>query len=120
MPSGKKSISYFIREPAGAIVAITPFNFPLNLIAHKLAPALGVGNCVILKPTPEAPLTAYKFVRLFVESKYAIKDAISIIYGDVEVGSTLVTSDIPRVLSFTGSVVVGNIITKTADRKNCK
>ena len=70
------------------------------------------GNAVVLKPTPEAPLTAYKFVKLFVESPFAIKDAISLVYGDVEVGSTLVASDIPRVLSFTGSVPVGNIITK--------
>ena len=117
MPSGKKSISYFIREPAGVIVAITPFNFPLNLIAHKLAPALGAGNCVVLKPTPEAPLTAYKFVKLFIESEFAIKDALSLIYGDAEVGNALVSSKIPRVISFTGSVAVGNIIMKNAGIK---
>jgi len=117
MPSGKKTISYFTREPAGVIVAITPFNFPLNLVAHKLAPALGAGNCVILKPTPEAPLTAYKFVKLFIESKYATKDALSLIYGDAEVGNTLVKSDIPRVISFTGSVPVGKIIMANAGIK---
>lgn len=117
MSSGKKSIAYFSRVPAGVVVAITPFNFPLNLIAHKLAPALVAGNTVVLKPTPEAPLTAYKFAKLFIESQYAIKDALSVVYGDAEVGNALITSDIPRVISFTGSVPVGNIITKNAGIK---
>ncbi len=115
--SGKKTISYFFREPVGVVVAITPFNFPLNLIAHKLAPALVAGNCVVLKPTPEAPLSAYKFVKLFIDSEYAIKDALSLVYGDAEVGTALISSDIPRVVSFTGSVSVGKIITKSAGIK---
>ena len=117
MPSGKKTTAFYRREPVGVVACITPFNFPLNLVAHKIAPALVAGNTVVLKPTPEAPLTAYKFAKLFIESKHAIKDALSVVYGDVEVGSTLVGSDIPRVLSFTGSVPVGNIITKTAGIK---
>ena len=117
MPSGKKTTAFFTRVPAGVIVAITPFNFPLNLVAHKLAPALVAGNAVVLKPTPEAPLTSYKFAKLFIESKYAVKDALSVVYGDAEVGSALITSDIPRVISFTGSVPVGEIITKNAGIK---
>ena len=117
MNSGKKTLSFFRREPVGVVVAITPFNFPLNLVAHKLGPALVAGNTVVLKPTPEAPLTAYKFAKLFIESEYAITDALSVVYGDAEVGSALITSDIPRVLSFTGSVPVGNIITKNAGIK---
>ena len=117
MPSGKKTLAYFRREPVGVVACITPFNFPLNLVAHKIAPALGAGNAVVLKPTPEAPMTAYMFAKLFVESEYAIKDALSVVYGDAEVGSTLVQSDIPRVISFTGSVPVGNIITKQAGIK---
>ena len=116
-PSGKKTIAYFTRVPVGVVACITPFNFPLNLVAHKIAPALAAGNAVVLKPTPEAPLTAYKLAKLFNSSKYAIKDALSVVYGDVEVGSTLVKSMIPRVLSFTGSVPVGNIITKQAGIK---
>ena len=115
--SGKKTMAFFRREPAGVVVAITPFNFPLNLVAHKLGPALVAGNAVVLKPTPEAPLTAYKFAKLFIESAYAIPDALSVVYGDAEVGSALITSDIPRVISFTGSVPVGNIITKNAGIK---
>ncbi len=117
MASGKKTTAFFTREPAGVVVAITPFNFPLNLVAHKLAPALVAGNTVVLKPTPEAPLTAYKFAKLFIESEYAVKDALSVVYGDSEVGSALITSDIPRVISFTGSVPVGNIIAKSAGIK---
>ena len=109
-PSGKRTIAYFTRVPVGVVACITPFNFPLNLVAHKIAPALGAGNAVVLKPTPEAPLTAYKLAKLFNASEFAIKDALSVVYGDVEVGSTLVKSTIPRVLSFTGSVPVGNII----------
>ena len=115
--SGKKAISFFSRVPAGVVVAITPFNFPLNLIAHKLAPALVAGNSVVLKPTPEAPLTAYKFAKIFIESEYAIKNALSVVYGDAEVGNALISSDIPRVVSFTGSVPVGNIITKNVGIK---
>lgn len=115
--SGKKTISFFSRVPCGVVVAITPFNFPLNLIAHKIAPALVAGNAVVLKPTPEAPLTAYKFAKLFIESEFAIKDALSVVYGDADVGGTLVTSEIPRVISFTGSVGVGEIITKSAGIK---
>ncbi len=117
MPSGKKSISFFKRVPVGVVVAITPFNFPLNLVAHKIVPALAMGNSVVLKPTPEAPLIAYKFAKLFYESRYAIKDALSVVYGDAKVGGALVSSDIPRVISFTGSVPVGNIITKNAGIK---
>lgn len=115
--SGKKTISYFSRVPCGVVVAITPFNFPLNLVAHKIAPALVVGNAVVLKPTPEAPLSAYKFAKLFIESEFAIKDALSVVYGDADVGSALVGSEIPRVISFTGSVGVGEIITKSAGIK---
>ncbi|RLA77187.1 MAG: aldehyde dehydrogenase [Epsilonproteobacteria bacterium] len=117
MPSGKQTISFFRRDPVGVVVCITPFNFPLNLVAHKIAPALGAGNCVVLKPTPEAPRTAYMLAKAFIDSEYATKDALSVIYGDAEVGSTLVQSAIPRVVSFTGSVPVGNIIAKQAGIK---
>lgn len=117
MPSGRKATAFFVREPVGVIAAITPFNFPLNLVAHKLAPALVAGNAVVLKPTPEAPLTAYKFARLFINSPHAITDALSVVYGDADVGAALVGSDIPRKISFTGSVPVGKIITKSAGIK---
>ncbi len=120
MSSGRRAHAYWRREAAGVVVAITPFNFPLNLVAHKLAPALVAGNAVVLKPTPEAPLCAYKLAQLFIESPYAIPDALSVVYGDAEVGSALVGSDVPRVISFTGSVGVGNIITKSAGIKKIR
>ncbi len=116
-PSGRASTAFWRRVPAGVVVAITPFNFPLNLAAHKLAPALGAGCSVVLKPTPEAPATGYLLARAFIESRYAVPDALSVVYGDAEVGSALVSSDIPRVISFTGSVPVGRIITRMAGIK---
>jgi len=116
-PSGFKTTSFYKRVPVGVVVAITPFNFPLNLVAHKLAPALVAGNSVVLKPTPEAPYTAYAFAKLFIDSPYAIKDALSVVYGDAKVGSALVTSPIPRKISFTGSVPVGKIILQNAGIK---
>ena len=116
-PSGRKAMAYYQRVPLGVVVAITPFNFPLNLVAHKIAPALGAGNTVVLKPTPEAPLTAYRLAKLFIDSEYAIPDALSVVYGDADVGSALVGSPIPRAVSFTGSVGVGKIITRTAGIK---
>ena len=117
MPSGRKTLAFYKRVPAGVAALITPFNFPLNLIAHKLGPALISGNAVVLKPTPEAPLTAYKFARLFIQSKHRSPNALSVVYGDAEVGSTLVKSPIPRVISFTGSVPVGKIIMSQAGIK---
>ncbi|MEA2027780.1 MAG: aldehyde dehydrogenase family protein [Campylobacterota bacterium] len=116
-PSGKKTLAFYRREPAGVVACITPFNFPLNLVVHKIAPALGAGNAVVLKPTPEAPMTSFMLAKAFIESKHAITDALSVVYGDVEVGSTLVQSPIPRVLSFTGSVPVGRIIMSQAGIK---
>lgn len=116
-PSGFKTESFYKRVPAGVVVAITPFNFPLNLVAHKIAPALVSGNAVVLKPTPEAPFIAYAFAKLFIESDYAIKDTLSVVYGDAEVGSELVSNPTARVISFTGSVPVGHLITRQAGIK---
>jgi len=117
MPSGRSAISFYKRVPLGVVVAITPFNFPLNLAAHKLGPALAAGNAVVFKPTPEAPYTGYLLAKTFIESPYAIPDMLSVVYGDAEVGGALVRSDIPRKISFTGSVQVGKIITKNAGIK---
>jgi len=117
MPSGREALAYYKRVPIGVATCITPFNFPLNLIAHKIAPALGAGNAVVLKPTPEAPLTAYALAKLFIDSEYAVPDALSVVYGDAEVGSELVSNQIPRVISFTGSAQVGKIIMANAGIK---
>ncbi len=116
-PSGRQTMSFYKRVPMGVVVAITPFNFPLNLSAHKLAPALAAGNAVVYKPTPEAPITGYKLAKLFIQSPYAVPDMLSVVYGDAEVGEALVSSEIPRKISFTGSVQVGKIITQKAGIK---
>ncbi len=115
--SGRRTMSFYKRVPVGVAVAITPFNFPLNLSAHKLAPGLVAGNAIVYKPTPEAPLTGYNLAKLFIESEYAVPDMLSVVYGDAEVGDALVSSDIPRKISFTGSVEVGRIITQRAGIK---
>lgn len=117
MPSGRVATAFYRREPVGVVVAITPFNFPMNLVAHKIGPALVAGNAVVLKPTPEAPACGSALAEMFIQSRYAIPDALSVVYGDAEVGSALVSSSIPRVISFTGSVPVGKIITQTAGIK---
>ena len=117
MPSGKKTLAFFKRVPVGVALAITPFNFPLNLVAHKIAPALVSGNAVVLKPSSAAPLCAYSLAKLFIQSPYAIKDALSVVYSGEGVNDALVSSKVPRVISFTGSVPVGNTIIKKAGIK---
>ena len=117
MPSGKETLAFYRREAVGVVLAITPFNFPLNLVAHKIAPALVAGNAVVLKPTSSAPLTAFKFAKLFIQSEFACKDALSVIYSGEGVNDALVQSPIPRVISFTGSVPVGREITSKAGIK---
>ncbi len=117
MPSGKKTLSFYTREAVGVVVAITPFNFPLNLVAHKIAPALVAGNVVILKPSSQAPLSAFKLAKLFIESPYASKDALSVIYSGTGVNDALIQSPVPRVISFTGSVGVGKEIMRKAGIK---
>ena len=117
MPSGKETLAFYKREAVGVVLAITPFNFPLNLVAHKIAPALVAGNTVVLKPTSSAPLTAYKFAKLFIESEFATKDALSVVYSGKGVNDALVQSPISRVISFTGSVPVGREITSKAGIK---
>ena len=117
MPSGKETLSFYKRVPVGVVLAITPFNFPLNLVAHKIAPALVAGNSVVLKPTSSAPLTAFKFAKLFIESEFATPDALSVVYSGQGVNDELVKGSIPRVISFTGSVPVGREITSKAGIK---
>ncbi|CAA6816142.1 MAG: Aldehyde dehydrogenase [uncultured Sulfurovum sp.] len=118
--NSKTNIGYFTTVPLGVVVCITPYTFPLNLVAHQIAPALAVGNAVVLKPTSEAGLTAYKLAKIFNKSKFAIKDALSVVYGDFEVSNTLIKSSIPTIISFMGSVSMENIIKQQAGIKKVK
>ena len=102
--------------PAGPIAAITPFNFPLNLVAHKLAPAIAAGCPVVLKPAPQTPLTALKLAQLIVAAGLPV-GALSVMPMRNEVAAKLVADDRLKVLSFTGSAKVGWELKTRAGKK---
>ena len=103
-------------DPLGIILAITPFNDPLNLVAHKLGPAVAAGNSVILKPSELAPLSSIKLVDAFVRGGLN-KHIISVVIGDADIGRELVSANDIRMVSFTGGMATGEAITKTAGLK---
>lgn len=108
---------YFARYPIGVVAAISPFNFPLNLAAHKVAPAIAAGCPVILKPAGLTPLSGIELVRAFVEAGVP-SGGISVLPGaGSTVGNALISD--PRVakVSFTGSREVGTHIIRTAGLK---
>ena len=105
------------RVPMGVIGAITPFNFPLNLSLHKIAPAIAAGNTIIFKPAEKTPLSAYMLAKLFQEA--GLPDgALNLVLSTGKVaGSSLVPhKDVPKI-TFTGSLTVGKIIRDTAGFK---
>ena len=106
-PRGTGWRGWYRRKPVGVVAAITPFNDPLNLVVHKLGPALVAGNTVALKPAPTTPLTALAFVEVLLESGVPA-DALAVLCG-VEAGPALVGHPLVDVVSFTGG-------TATADR----
>jgi acyl-CoA reductase-like NAD-dependent aldehyde dehydrogenase len=115
--AGAGRIGFALRVPIGVIAAITPFNFPLNLVAHKLAPAIAAGCPVVLKPAPQAPLSAIALVELLVEAGLP-GDWISVLTdGGREAGEPLVAHAVPAMVTFTGSVGVGHAIAAAAPRK---
>ncbi|KAB2334855.1 aldehyde dehydrogenase family protein [Cytobacillus depressus] len=106
-PGGEGRIAYTVREPIGVIGAITPFNFPMNLVAHKVGPALASGNTVILKPAGQTPLSAFFIAELFQEAGLPA-GALNVISGSGSViGEKLVKDDRVQKISFTGSPAVG-------------
>lgn len=107
---------WFTREPLGVILAITPYNDPLNLVAHKLGPAIAGGNSVVLKPSELTPLSAIKLVSYL--SKAGLPDqVVSVATGDADLGKALVAHRAIRMISFTGGFATGEQITKTAGLK---
>ncbi|WP_316792644.1 phosphonoacetaldehyde dehydrogenase [Pedobacter frigoris] len=116
-PNGKQRKIFTLREPLSLAVAITPFNHPLNQVAHKIAPALAAGTPVILKPSEKTPLTAIKFVQLLYEAGLPTY-MLSVLLGETRDVAELLVKD-PRVdlVSFTGSVAVGKKIAETAGYK---
>ncbi len=115
--NGRGKFGFTLRVPCGVVVAITPFNFPLNLPCHKVGPALAAGNAVILKPASDTPLSSLKLVEILVEAGLP-PQAISCITGSGStVGDTLCTDSRVRKISFTGSRDVGEHICKMAGLK---
>lgn len=116
-PGAEGRIAYTIRKPIGVIGAITPFNFPLNLVAHKVGPAIAAGNTVVLKPADQTPLSSYALVELFEEAGLP-KGALNIISGPgATVGEAIVKNDDVASITFTGSPKVGIGIKEKAGLK---
>ena len=115
-PNGVGKVGFYIRVPVGIVSAITPFNFPLNLSMHKVAPALACGNSVILKPSERTPLTPLMLAEILIEAGLP-EGALSVLPGYGDVGKAMTTHPEVRVVSFTGSKKVGEIITKQAGIK---
>jgi acyl-CoA reductase-like NAD-dependent aldehyde dehydrogenase len=107
---------WYTREPLGIIVAITPYNDPLNLVAHKLGPAIAGGNAVLLKPSELAPLSAVKLVEVLTESGLP-QEIITLAVGGPELGEALVSANDVRMISFTGGFATGEAIAKSAGIK---
>jgi acyl-CoA reductase-like NAD-dependent aldehyde dehydrogenase len=110
--SGEGYFGFYVRRPVGVVAAISPFNFPLNLVAHKVAPALAAGNSVVLKPATTTPLTAVKLCGLLADAGVPA-GAVNLVVGSgATVGEWLVSD--PRVakVTFTGSPAVGKRITE--------
>ena len=116
-PNGAGKMGMTMRVPCGIVVAITPFNFPLMLALHKVAPALTTGNAVILKPASVTPLSAIMLTELFHEAGYD-GDQLQVITGSgSKVGEALASDPRPRKISFTGSMEVGQRLANVAGLK---
>jgi glyceraldehyde-3-phosphate dehydrogenase (NADP+) len=114
--SGRGKSAYTMRIPRGVIYGITPFNFPLNLVAHKVAPALASGNSIIVKPSDRTPLTALLLGEVFLESGLP-KSALQIVPMDVKHINAVYADERVGMISFTGSATVGWSIKQKAAKK---
>ncbi|WP_079528858.1 aldehyde dehydrogenase family protein [Halobacillus hunanensis] len=110
-------VGYHYRFPVGVVGAITPFNDPLNLVAHKIGPAIAAGNAIVVKPASVTPLSALKLAEAFVEAGLP-EGFLSVVTGSGrELGDTLVTHPSVQMISFTGGPNAGNRITQKAGTK---
>ena len=116
-PNGAGKFGYTLRVPCGVIVAITPFNFPILLVLHKIAPALATGNAVILKPASTTPLVALELTRILVEAGLPPLGLQCITGDGSAVGRQLCADGRVRKITFTGSTAVGENITQIAGVK---
>ncbi len=112
--TGGKHLAYTLREPVGVVGQIIPWNFPLLMAAWKLGPALATGNCVVLKPAEQTPLSALRLGELFQEAGFP-EGVVNIVpgYGETA-GAALAAHDDVDKVAFTGSTEVGKLIVKAA------
>ncbi|MDR7554100.1 MAG: aldehyde dehydrogenase family protein [Armatimonadota bacterium] len=117
VPAGEGYFGFYVRRPVGVVAAITPFNFPLNLVAHKVAPAIAAGNSIVLKPASTTPLTSVALCRFLLEAGLP-PGGINLVIGPGSTVGTQLVAD-PRVgkVTFTGSRDVGEQITRHAGIK---
>lgn len=113
---GDRRMGWFTREPLGVVAAITSFNDPLNLVAHKFAPAILAGTAVVLKPSDHTPLSALHLAQALLEAGVP-RARISVVCGGPEVGTALVSHRGVAVVSFTGGTRTAAAITRSAGVK---
>jgi acyl-CoA reductase-like NAD-dependent aldehyde dehydrogenase len=116
LPGNEPYTGIVKRFPLGPVLGITPFNFPLNLVAHKVAPCLAAGNPIVLKPAPQTPLTALLLGEVFLTTDLPA-EALTILPCSNALAEQLVEHDAFQALSFTGSVSVGWMLKAKARRK---
>jgi acyl-CoA reductase-like NAD-dependent aldehyde dehydrogenase len=116
-PAGVGKVAYTMRVPIGIVGAITPFNFPLNLVAHKIAPALAAGCAVVLKPAGQTPLSALLLGELETEAGLPPGWLNVLVGPSAEIGDVIVEDDRVKLITFTGSSGVGWKIRERAVRK---
>jgi acyl-CoA reductase-like NAD-dependent aldehyde dehydrogenase len=117
VPMGEGHIAFTLRVPVGVVGAITPFNFPLNLVVHKLGPAIAAGCPVVLKPAGPTPLTALKLAGLLRRAGLPDGYLSALVGPAAPIGDVLVADDRVRLISFTGSAAVGWDIRARSPRK---
>jgi acyl-CoA reductase-like NAD-dependent aldehyde dehydrogenase len=115
--AGEGKLAFTLRVPMGVVGAISPFNFPLNLVAHKIAPALAAGCAVVLKPASQTPLSALLLAELETEAGLPPGWLNVIVGPSAEIGDVLVEDERVRVITFTGSSGVGWKLRERAPRK---
>jgi acyl-CoA reductase-like NAD-dependent aldehyde dehydrogenase len=116
-PMGSKKLGFTLRVPCGVVAAIAPFNFPLNLVCHKVGPALAAGNSVIVKPASDTPLSALKLTEVLLEAGLPPQGIQCITGSGGEIGDALVADRRVRKVTFTGSREIGDRICRTAGIK---
>ena len=116
-PHGKARKIYTKREPVGTISAITPFNHPLNMVAHKIAPSIATNNCMVCKPTELTPLTAITLADILYEAGLPV-EMFQIVTGwPQDIGEEMITNKNADIITFTGGVPVGKMIADKAGYK---